>query len=223
MIPTITYVFFTMFVAASLAEIIIAFNELEKIRKIIKPFCLLFLGLAAVTLVPNHPFIYIGAFLGMIGDICLIWKKRPIFMLGVIAFLLGHLFYISEVLFIMLKNKQMPWYFYVVVGFAMLLFIIAAYPLSKKITKHRYMALLGNLYLSILILVTVVSIIASANGFINYMILGVIGGVSFLASDLVLTSANFVKDFKRRDYYIMLFYLLGQAFIIAGISLTYVL
>ena len=144
-------------------------------------------------------------------------------MLGTAAFLLGHLCYISEILFVMLKDAPMQWWFYVVIVFAILLFIIAAYPLAKKITKNRWMALLGNLYLSILLLVATVSLIASCNGFSDYMILGIVGGVSFLASDLILTTSTFVRDFKRRDYYIMLFYLIGQAFIVLGMSLTYIL
>ena len=223
MIPTITYVFFGLFILVSLVEIVLAFNEMEKARKIVKPFCLLLLAIAAVTLVPKHPFLYVGAFLGMIGDIFLIWKKRPIFMLGTAAFLIGHFLYISEILFVMMKAIPMQWWFYVAVAFGILLFIIAGYPLSKKITKNRWMALLGNFYLSVLLLVTIVSLIASLNGFENYMVLGIIGGISFLASDLILTASTFVKNFKRRDYYIMLFYLIGQVFIIAGISLTYVL
>lgn len=224
MIPFITYVFFGVFLLVSLAEIIFAFNEMEKLRKIFKPLCLLFLGVAAVTIVPQHPLIYVGAFLGMIGDLLLIWNKRRfLFILGTIAFLFGHLLYISEILFVMMKNIQMPLWFYVVVAFSVLLFVIAAYPLSKKITQNRWIALLGNSYLSVLVLVVVVSLISSINGFADYMILGIIGGISFLASDIVLTNSTFIKDFKRRDYYIMLFYLLGQAFIVAGISLTYVL
>jgi len=222
-IPVTSYIFFGLFIVISLAEIIFAFNEKEVIRKTIKPFCLLFLALAAIFLVPNHPLIYIGALLGMVGDIFLIWKKPPLFLAGTAAFLLGHLCYISEMLFVMMKDQPMPWWFYVVVAFSVLLFVIAAYPLSKKITQNRWIALLGNSYLSVLVLVVVVSLISSINGFADYMILGIIGGISFLASDIVLTNSTFIKDFKRRDYYIMLFYLLGQAFIVAGISLTYVL
>ncbi len=223
MIPIVTYIFFGLFVIVSLAEIILAFNEREKFRKMVKPLCLLFLGISVITILPDHPFIYIGAFLGMVGDIFLIWKKRPLFMIGTFSFLLGHFFYISEILFVMMNGTPMPWWFYVVVSFSILLLVIAGYPFSKKITKNRWMALLGNLYLSVLLLVTVTSIIASTNGFANYMILGVVGGVSFLASDLILTTATFIRNFKRRDYYIMLFYLIGQAFIIIGITLTYVL
>ncbi len=77
--------------------------------------------------------------------------------------------------------------------------------------------------MGVLLLVSVVSIIASAKGYANFMILGVIGGISFLASDMILTKSFFIKDFKRRDYYIMLFYLLGQALILIGITFTYVL
>lgn len=105
----------------------------------------------------------------------------------------------------------------------MLLVTLAAYPTSKRLTKDRYLALFGNIYLRCLILVTVVSLIASFNGFVDYMILGVIGGVSFLASDLILTKATFIQGFKLRDYYIMLFYLLGQVAIISALTLTSVL
>lgn len=220
-IPIAAYVFFGMFILVSLSEIVFAFNEMEKIRKIVKPFCLLMLGIAATIAVPTHPLIYIGAFMGMVGDVFLIWKKRPLFMLGTAAFLIGHFLYISEILFVMAINIDLQWWFYVAVAFGILLFIIAFYPFSKKITKNRWMSLLGNFYLSILILVTIVSLIASLNGYANFMALGVIGGISFLASDLILTSATFVKDFKRRDYYIMMFYLIGQAFIIMSMCLTY--
>lgn len=222
-IPVTAYVFFGLFIIVSLAEIIFAFNEMEKIRKAIKPFCMLMLGIAAAVAVPNHPLIYIGAFMGMIGDIFLIWKKRPIFMMGTAAFLIGHFLYISEILYVMAKDIVWQWWFYVAIAFGILLFIIALYPITKKITKNRWMSLLGNFYLSILLLVTIVSLLASINGFANYMVLGVIGGISFLTSDLILTNATFVRDFKRRDYYIMMFYLLGQAFIVVGMCFTYLL
>lgn len=217
-----TYIFFGFFVVISIVEIIAAFNEFELVRKIVKPFSLFFLALAALSALPLHPLIYIGAFLGMIGDIFLIFiKKRSLFMIGTVMFLAGHLCYISEILFIMLNATPLEWWFYVVVIFSMLLIVLAAYPFSKKITNSRYIALLGNLYLAVLLLVTVVSIIATSNGYANFMVLGIIGGISFLASDLILTKATFIKDFKRRDYYIMLFYLLGQALIVNGLTLTY--
>lgn len=215
-------IFFILFVIVSLIELILAFNEVEKWRKIVKPFSLLLLAISALIALPSHPLIYIGALLGMVGDIFLIFvHKRKLFILGTISFLLGHFAYISEILFIMLANNPVPWWFYVVAIFLMLVVVLAFYPFSKKITGNRYLSLLGNLYLSVLVLVTVTSVIASAKGFTNFMVLGIVGGLSFLASDLILIQATFIKDFKRRDYYIMLFYLLGQALIVSGLSLTY--
>ena len=223
MINVVTYVFFSLFVISSLVEIIVAFNEVELVRKIVKPFSLLFLAIAVIVTLPTHPLIYIGALLGMVGDILLIFNKnRKLFLVGTFIFLLGHFAYLGEVLFVMMKQTPMEWWFYVVVVFSMLLITLAAYPFSKKITNNRYLALLGNIYLSTLILVTVVSLIASLNGYANYMVLGIVGGISFLASDLILTKSTFIKDFRRRDYYIMLFYLIGQAFIVVGLTLTYI-
>ncbi len=217
-------IFFSLFVIISLVELFLAFNEYEKWRMIIKPFSLFFLALSALFALPTHPLIYIGAFLGMIGDIFLIFvRKKKLFILGTLSFLFGHFCYISEILFVMLPKGSISWWFYVVIPFLMLLIILGAYPFSKKITNDRYLSLLGNTYLSVLVLVTLISVMASFKGFANFMILGIIGGISFLASDLILIQATFIKDFKRRDYYIMLFYLLGQAFIVAGLSLTYLL
>lgn len=224
MINTFALIFFSLFVLISLVELFLAFNEIEKWRMIIKPFSLFFLALSALFALPTHPLIYIGAFLGMIGDIFLLYvRKKKLFILGTLSFLFGHFCYIGEILFVMLPKGSISWWFYVVIPFLMLLIILGAYPFSKKITNDRYLSLLGNTYLSVLVLVTLISVMASFKGFANFMILGIIGGISFLASDLILIQATFIKDFKRRDYYIMLFYLLGQAFIVAGLSLTYLL
>lgn len=217
-----TYIFFGLFVVVSIAELIFAFIEKEKVRMTLKPFSLFFLAIAALIALPSHPLIYLGAFFGMIGDILLLWpKNKKLFLAGALSFLVGHLLYISEVIYIMFKDNKLVWWFYVVVSFVVLLFVLAFYPTAKKLTGNRYLALVGNTYLAVLVLVSVASLIACFKGFTNFMVLGVIGGVSFLASDLLLTKSTFVKDFKRRDYYIMLFYLLGQAFIISALVLTY--
>ena len=223
MLQPLTYVFFGLFVAMAIVQLVVAFLEKEMLRKITKPFCVFFLALAVAVTLPTHPLIYIGAFLGVLGDIALIFKNKKIFLLGTILFLFGHFCYLCEALFIMMRSQPLDWWFYVVVGFAILLITLAGYPFSKKIAGTRYLALAGNIYMGVLLLVSVVSIIASVKGYANFMILGVLGGISFLASDLILTKSFFIKDFRRRDYYIMLFYLLGQAFILVGITFTYVL
>jgi uncharacterized membrane protein YhhN len=215
-------VFASLSIVVSMFEIVFAYLENEYWRKLLKPFCTLFLGLAAVFFLPNHFLVYLGVFLGVIGDIFLISKKnKKSFKIGTIAFLFGHLCYVSEMLFVLMSNS-VEWYFYAITGFATLVFIIGAYPMSSKLTGHnKFLTLLGNAYISSLLLTTVASIFACANGFFNYMFLVTIGGISFLISDLILVYVRFKKDIRRRDYYVMLFYLLGQCLIVLGFVLTY--
>ena len=62
MLQPLTYVFFALFVAVTIVQLVAAFLEKEMLRKITKPFCVFFLALAVVVTLPTHPHIYIGAF-----------------------------------------------------------------------------------------------------------------------------------------------------------------
>lgn len=48
-----------------------------------------------------------------------------------------------------------------------------------------------------------------------------LGYISCVTSDLILNHATFIKDFKRRDFPIMLFYLIGQFSTFIGIILLF--
>lgn len=216
-----SYIFLSLFAVVSVIHLFFAFIEDEQKRKITKPLSLLFLALFAVLTLPTHPLIYIGAFFGMIGDIFLINNKdNKFFMIGAIFFLVGHLFYISEVLFVILKDNPVHFAFYIATPLAIVVFTIGGFFVSRKICDDKRVALIGTLYLAILLTVTAVAVIASVKGFLLYMVLAIIGGVFFLASDLILTQATYIKDFKRRDFYIMLTYLLGQVLIVTGLLFT---
>lgn len=219
-IPIISYVFFSLFVAVSLLQVTLAFLEQEKLRKIVKPFCLFFLFLATVFATPTHSLLYLGVLLGMVGDIFLISIKPRFFIPGMISFFIGHLLYLSEILFILGVSQYLPWWFYLVSGLFLLASVLAFYKLSFNIAKHKVIAVLGNLYLALLVLVSIVFLVAQINIPGRFYYLGIIGGVSFLLSDLILTQATFIKDFKRRDFYIMTFYLIGQVLIVLGIALN---
>lgn len=210
-----------MTLAFSVIHLIFAFKEDEHKRKITKPFCLLFLALFALVTLPDHPLIYVGAFLGMIGDLFLINNKdKRLFITGALFFLGGHLLYISEILFVILKDSPLGTPFYIIAPLALLLFVGVSFPIAKKICNDNAVTIVGSLYLGVLITVTIVSIIASLKGYLLYMILGIIGGIFFLVSDLILTQATYIKDFKRHDFYIMLTYLLGQLLIVLGLLFT---
>ena len=77
--------FLIPFALSMLIHLFFAFTENEKWRKITKPINLLFLTLAALIILPTHPLIYIGALMGMIGDILLLRNHhKPSFIIGAI-------------------------------------------------------------------------------------------------------------------------------------------
>lgn len=213
--------FLIPFALSMLIHLFFAFTENEKWRKITKPINLLFLTLAALIILPTHPLIYIGALMGMIGDIFLLRNHhKPSFIIGAIFFLVGHMCYISEIFFIIIGTSETYTLFYIIAPLALLLFTFGGSFLTRKIVKDSIIGVIGALYVGILLMVTIVSIIACTKGYTNYMYFGIIGGICFLASDLLLTQATYVKDFKRRDFYIMLTYLIGQLFIVLGLLFT---
>jgi hypothetical protein len=52
--------FFILSLLAMITNLVSAFLEKETVRKISKPFCLLFLGIAVAFAIPNHPMVYLG-------------------------------------------------------------------------------------------------------------------------------------------------------------------
>jgi hypothetical protein len=218
------YLFFGLSIFASLLNILFAYLEKEKLRRASKPFCLLFISLALILAVPHEPLIYAGALLGLAGDIILIFKEKKICVgAGSLVFLFGHICYIAEIVKIiysrgLLASLAHPWVYWLlgVVGF-MLLMIWPMY----RLTKHsKVFTLIGIFYSTILLSVGASAIVGICLGLERYFFLIVVGDVFFVASDSTLAYTIFIENIKRKDYYIMLTYLLGEYFILSGLVLT---
>lgn len=212
-------VFLILFGFVSLVHLYFCYKENEKLRHITKPFCLFFLALAAIFYAPREPLIYIGALLGMGGDIFLLWKKDKLcFFLGMILFIGGHALYFAAIS----KGFEgaLPWFTYLIVVGGLLLIAVAAYPATKKLTIG-ITSFIGNGYMGLLLVLLGFGIaLAITNE--AYRISGILfacGYLSFFISDTILTLTTFVKDIKRRDLYIMFFYLLAEALIISSLCL----
>lgn len=218
-------VFAILFAIASLLNVYFGFTENEKPRKISKPFCLTFLTIAAACLVPNAPLIYIGAFFGLLGDIVLIWKddKRCV-GIGVLAFMIGHLCYISEAFLLAERNgaiagNSLSWLWVLI--YCLGIYGLCFYPIHRLTKGDKTFTFGGTAYAAIVITDTVVAILGCALGQGDWLSLMVVGGVFFAISDSILSYTIFQKDLPRRDFYIMLTYLLGQAFIVSGLAFTF--
>ena len=216
--PIATYIFLGLFVVASILQLAFAFIENQKLRRKEKICCMMMLGLAAVFAFPNQPLIYIGAFLGMIGDWCVLRKKT--FNIGVVAFFLGHLAYIFECLFMIIGEQNIRWFQHVIYIMVYIVVALAMFAACKKAKNHTTLNKIAqSFYFAILAVYIPVFILAIVKVG-SYMFLSLIGSIVFIISDSILVITHFGFKFKRYDFYIMLTYLVAEFLIIAGFVLT---
>ena len=132
MIKTATLILLIVFAVVSLIHLIFCALEMEKARKITKPFCLAVLLIASIVESPESFIIYIGILCGLIGDIFLIENKNPKrFIWGTAFFSIGHLCYLLEmVLTVGIVNIE--WYAYVITLVLYLAFSITTTHLCKS-------------------------------------------------------------------------------------------
>lgn len=221
---TVFYILLAVFGVYSVMHLVFCFLEKEKLRKWTKPFCLVILGIAAIFGAPSYPLIYIGAFLGAIGDVFLIRKNDlRFFLIGTGLFIIGHGCYFTQA-FIIMKDicfVTTPWWVFLIIFGTLLVLTFVLYPVTKGLAGKATLA--GNFYMPFLVVQIAVGfvlahflknggLVAPAGGFLY-----AIGYIFFLASDAILIFSTFVKDFPRRDFPIMLFYLLGEFFIVLGL------
>ncbi len=200
-----------------LLELIFAFLEKETLRKIIKPFCMLSLTFILISLNLTNPILYIVIGLGFLGDICLIYKKtnKIIFSLGILFFFVGHILYCY--LFASKLNYQIDlWVYISLVVFGLLTPLLSyktLHPLVKEYTipgTYYFYILLMDLLFSTFLMVS--------NTSINTILIFV-GVLLFILSDTILSFTTFIMDVKRRDFYIMLTYLIAQSLIAINLAL----
>lgn len=216
--PVVVYIFLGLFLVASILQLIFAFTENQKFRRREKILCMLMLGIAAIFALPNEPLIYVGAFLGMIGDLLVLRKKT--FIGGVVAFFLGHICYIVETLWRIIGFENLKPMNYVVIALTYLVVAFVMYSLCKKSKSHTKLDSIGqSLYFAILVAYIPVYVTAVAKVG-SFMFLSLIGAVIFIASDSILVKTHFGKKFKRYDFYIMLTYLVAEFLLISGMALT---
>lgn len=210
-----------LFVLSAVVHLYFCFTEKDKYRKLTKPLCLAFLGTAAALYVPDKPLIYIGAYCGLIGDIFLLNKKNnKYFAAGTIFFIAGHILYAIQIA--SLLPYQIPWWVYLIIGLAGAL-ISGLVLLKDKKYLGKY-AFPANLYIYLLLFMFAFGIVftVSVPSKIYAGLLVTFGYLAFISSDTTLIITKFVKDIKRRDFYIMITYLTAELLILLGLCLFYI-
>lgn len=206
----------SLFLIATAVELVFAFIENERLRKIVKVFPVLILAVTMTIVFPEYPLIYLAIYCGFLGDLLLIFEKQtPFFFIGGAIFLVGHILYLLN--YLSLSTLDLPWYTYIIATILFILLVVIAYlKLNHKMKLPQ--VFVGAIYfftLGIGIMLTLYL------GFTHstYFFITTIGYLMFLISDALLSKKNFDKEYKRDDFYIMLTYLLAQVLIVISQSL----
>ena len=213
------WVLLGLFVASSAVHLVFCFREMEKMRRVTKILPLLFLSIAFTIQFPNEWALWAALFSGMLGDFFLLWKKKQgiFFLVGVAFFFACHLFALAEYVFLTYP-MQMGFYiaYWVYVG----VFVLGMGYFCFRIVKKK--SLIGPLtfYFAVLTGNLLMSIFAATQFSSSMLWIAVVGEALFLLSDAILGMTMFGKDVKRRDFYIMVTYLLAQLLIATGMGLS---
>lgn len=205
-----------LLVVVSILHLYFCFAENEKWRHITKVFILPLLAAALLAAGSRQLAIYGAIVFGWIGDIFLIFKKkgRRYLFMGLISFFIGHCFFILEIVR-RLSYRVPPIFLLAIAGFGLLFIFGAYFIVSKKLGK---MALPVAIYAFALIILMSASVMLAIDigRIINVFI--IVGAVLFAISDTTIAYSYFYHDFKRRDFYIMVPYILAQSGLVLGLA-----
>jgi len=163
-----------------------------------------------------------GLTFGLLGDVFLMLpkEKKQYFMLGLVAFLVGHLFYvaafISTTISYPLPNPAVitPWWF-------KLLFIIP-YALLAMVLISKLKPDLGKLLIPTTVYMIVILFMSFSALWMAITIsepaiwITYSGTVLFVCSDSILAWDKFHREIKNGRVYVMFTYILGQFLIASG-------
>ena len=207
---------FALFCADSLIHVISCAAGKQRLRHITKVLLMPLLAMAYITLCRRlSPIVIAGLALGWIGDIMLLRPGVKRFqMLGIGAFLLGHICYIAAMCVeFELSARFLPWACTAVL-FAGISAVIYAV-LWNKIAQDMRAAGIG--YFVMITALAVVSGMTVLSGCGQGICL-LTGSVLFIISDSVLCYQTFTvgSPAPKFDFTVMLTYILAQSCIIAG-------
>lgn len=210
------------YLLVSAANLFFCYLELEKLRKITKPLCMIPLIVITMAFDLGNYWLWLSLIFAWIGDILFIFKHNKAFVIvGILFFFAAHIFYLLE-FFVSFKTNTPS----IVSSYAAFLrfyplFIMPAIPVSYFLSKKDWkLTIVGSIYQSALIGVIASSIFGLVNTGLTFYGFILIGSVFYYISDLLNAFTLYIKKISRRDFYIMFFYLLAQPLILLGFSLT---
>ncbi len=203
-----------VFILVSAAHLAAAFFEREKPRKITKLF-LMPLLLAYVVFARGSLFtpVLLAATFALLGDFFLLEPQKPLFFsLGLGSFLLGHLCYIFAFI-VFTGTFHVPM---LIISYIAALFL--GFLIIKMIRPAKNMIVPVIVYTAVILSMSVFALQLMRFNTTIWSVIIFIGSLLFMCSDTILAFFTFHTMPKRGNFYVMIFYIAAQAFIMIGLS-----
>jgi len=219
-------IFLILFIITSVVHLIGEFKGNLTIRYLSKPLIMPFLGLYYIIGNPAVNFwIIAGLTGGFLGDVFLMIpdpkNTQKFFTLGLISFLLGHLFYIIAFILLAGNFSQFPFWGLILVLPFILYGIIAYSKLMPYIDQNaQEMKLPVTIYLIVIMTMGLSTVFPLGNISVTSFILSMTGAYSFIISDTILAFNKFGPKIKNDRIYTMTTYIAGQFLIVIGFMLA---
>jgi uncharacterized membrane protein YhhN len=204
----------------AILEVIAVSRNLKRLEYLAKPSVMvcLFLWLYTSTgLQGNALWFGLGILLSLVGDVLLISPER-FFLLGLIAFLFVHLFYIAGLreAATNISAWSLIWLVFIAVNISRLLRRIVEAMRAKGENKLVLPVLIYGTVISVM-LYAAMSTMYDSSWKTSAVFFVSLGAVLFVASDVILAWNKFVSPLKNGRVWNIVLYHLGQIGLIAGV------
>lgn len=222
MLFSIFFILFLVFSAIHvIGELIYEQKEPNPIRLPTKPFLMPFLILYYIFALEGtqiNQWIVAGVLFGWIGDVALIYakKSRKAFLLGIVAFLIGHIWYIIAFLTEISSIGAIPLYIYLIIVPLALFGVVIFNRLKNSLGKMK-IPVIAYIIIILFMLWSAIALSSSKECVqcqISDIILLISGALLFVISDTLNAWEKFKQPIPYNRAVIMITYLLAQWFIV---------
>ena len=210
--------FIILYLIVLIADLISVYTHNESLRYITKPLLMpLLVGYFVLSMQPFasplKKWIILALVFSLLGDVLLMFESNDsnFFILGLIAFLLAHIFYIifyENVIRAEHIKKKYWWFFPVLIYYSVLIYVLSPHLGEMKLSVRIYGVVIS--YMLIQALQT--SSISNRNA----ALLMIVGAILFITSDSILAINNFYRSFEWAGIAIMVTYGIAQLLITRG-------
>ncbi|AOM79886.1 lysoplasmalogenase [Pedobacter steynii] len=209
-----------LFALIFILQVYAEFNEVSTLRYLIKP-CIVLSLLVMLYMETRlkgrfHKRLFTGLVFALAGDVLLMlaWQHTAYFMYGLLAFLIGHIFYISAFYLDFRSAQELD-----KKGARIAIILCAAFSITFYFFLRPH---LGEMKLPVMVYTFVISMMMMMAAFRNQRVnklsfnLILAGALCFLLSDSILAYNKFVRGFDFAGVFIMASYMAAQYLITMG-------